>query len=1522
MAHIDLAGLAPLVLDDWGLGGDAVGPSEVVDNGFDAAGALSGDGPAAEPSVEAQNPALAAAPPPQRHGSFKRRSAPLLAFARQCKKSKEALKRNRELEEQLDRSTTALATVTSVLPGGAALLGQSKQRRIGHQKKRLTPAQFVILSRAAFLASGKAPALGVKHKRVICAAAKVVLSRQAGALAHLVVQSGKALAGHCAAEDNGRQVHISYLHMWDETKVRAQNKNTNLKARQTHTGMHSQTLMQRGVVKITCKAGQAWSDFVENWLCMPVQVPSTSAESLFGGLAKSMPEELSLNRPGKLTDMSECVSSYTFQPLCDRASGNLVILRWWAKLYAELPKEAQAKVLFWPDTCQVHSHARGKLALQGLRAHTMRHFSIAHLHRQGHVHNSMVAHLERLVARQLRRRKGPPPEGTVGLQLFSDILFDFDAAHHTRGKSGDGKSRRLVDLQELCGLLNGDLQGEMLHWCWDEKTRRPCCTSDEHSVERVTVALMNCLLGAADPVPAESRWTHILGNMRKTLLRRVCYRVGHACFDVEVGDGDGTEDIDGAAVGLGAEAANRVRARRTIEYYASEERMNELPVFTVLVGTYDECLLYPLLGDPVSQEVPAKTSKLELLLDRNKSLVGTCAERFWGLLNTWAVGGPSRKPWAILDMLAAPVAEDGYKRFARSQILRLGAAIFRRFEVKFSSWPFLLRGLFADEYTDMERREIAAAARAVCVDDLDPYTLGIRTLFDTEEKLLSPECQATLRSDFSGHGVSTDLIERLHSVLTHSVPQRSRARNFANMARENMLKQTASLHVARGGQPPLYPKPLPAGALVTEKMLTSPLLESLVFRDDEGDDKAAIMDATTPPAAASSSDVKPHPLPQQRPLAHELVPTCAEDGHNSAIVRKVSGFLLPQAAQPKAPQAKRKGLSPFLLERNKQVQAARRLKGGPLSVEDMQRARDQFKKFWDSLDDHTVYEQAYQDWLSTPPASIAPVQRRCLCNWAGGSSSLPVTPEEFCTYHSEAGWPTDDEVFDRSGAQSMSTADTSMVGADCSGIQLWAIGCRPNNVPTSRMRSAAQFKIINKGLANAIDNIGKDAADRGDVLLVVSGPSLARNSEHHHVAFFLAGVTYNPRIFDAAMCSWQEESEMTGAALTLPARCSLKSRKCRVTDRMLSIDMATSAELICSLMEELSGMELFQACYNMPDDDGSLLWSEITALKPLGCLWKPGLRSPVIQSELAAQRKRTRTEAAFANLLSSDPLASGPRGKARAKMSANRARSRGSTHREGARGLGGGEGLRDGMVQAFGPSGPSTGDAEAHPDAAAPLQLGDAPAPEQPQGSSVDDDDDEQAFDLADGLCEVWDEISGEEHEEEIQATRPGDDTAQLSIVGATSVADAEEVVVAGIVAAFGDASADVGVADVEGDAAEEDHDGSEVPAASAPPAQQPWELLLPPSQAGYISDGSKTVLRIQRDKPPGRCTISCYRHPGCNFLLNMGRTPPNEDLYRWLYEVEAATPDQSTAERKALAKRHSALAKERWSAPKKGAEK
>lgn len=108
--------------------------------------------------------------------------------------------------------------------------------------------------------------------------------------------------------------------------------------------------------------------------------------------------------------------------------------------------------------------------------------------------------------------------------------------------------------------------------------------------------------------------------------------------------------------------------------------------------------------------------------------------------------------------------------------------------------------------------------------------------------------------------------------------------------------------------------------------------------------------------------------------------------------------------------------------------------------------------------------------------------------------------------------------------------------------------------------------------------------------------------------------------------------------------------------------------------------------------------------------------------------------------------------------------------------------------------------------------------------------------------------------------------------------------------------------------------------AAPTPPVAQPQserERVNGPSPSGYVWLDGRSVARILRGNPAGSCSVRCYRHTGCSFLLSLRDTPSDADLLQWLFEVPAAAPGSSSAESKSLGRQHVALA-DRWRSSKK----
>ena len=118
----------------------------------------------------------------------------------------------------------------------------------------------------------------------------------------------------------------------------------------------------------------------------------------------------------------------------------------------------------------------GKQQAKAMKAHTLRHFSIAGLMRDQNFQAACVQ-LEDIVVKKHRRRVDLLPQGVLTLHAVVEVLIDFSADHHKRK---NGFSQFHSDKTAWCAHNNGDLLAESWdHWCKSAITDSPCCNSQD-----------------------------------------------------------------------------------------------------------------------------------------------------------------------------------------------------------------------------------------------------------------------------------------------------------------------------------------------------------------------------------------------------------------------------------------------------------------------------------------------------------------------------------------------------------------------------------------------------------------------------------------------------------------------------------------------------------------------------------------------------------------------------------------------------------------------------------------------------------------------------------------------------------------------------------------------------------------------------------------------------------------------------------------------------------------------------------
>lgn len=1145
--------------------------------------------------------------PEQPRRKFVKNSLEHIAHARAASQLAKAKAKTATAVRDHKQTRGTLTAVCSLLPGASQLVGAGLVQHLG-RKRDPRPDDFVLIVRALHLPTTSPIRLGVRLDRLQCAGARCILNRQQEGLEFVLRNLGRAMEEEPARTPS---THLTLVHMWDEVEAKFQWAPENL--RFSRKAVMIPTMVQRGVVGITVREqapleGRT-AGLQEHWLGPPLEVSGTSAGAVLPALRRFWPGSLDFSAVEAMRQLTANGTTVTYMPMGDKASGNLSVMKFWGQRWEDdylTDAGLAGRVFYWPDTCTVHLHHRAKLQIHGLKEHTMRHFSVANLLRLRGVQSQVLARLEDLIMSKLQRIVSPPPQqdGIVDMYLIADILFKLDDPRHNR-KGRGGKSQRHDDITRLCRMMNGNmLEDSLVHYCWNESTGQGCCADREEAVGKMVFACSCALFGEADPLPAESRWTNLLMNMQKTLLRRCAQGLGLDAFQYAPVSGAAAAmmEVDEAAMEKFYDLVNKSRLDKTRMYFAEPRTMHELVVYCVILDAADDNLLYSLMDDAL-HDSGERPSKMDLLLRPSSSKVGKCAQSLHNLLCEWGAGGARRRPWCLLDVVRAPLEQEQFLRWARSQVLRLTSALFRRYESKFASWPYKLYALVCDEFTEEERQQVVADLMGADRQMLDTYSFGVRAAFPTAEQLRSAKCMDMLANDFRNHAHSIAQIERLNAELTRGHNSRAPARNFAAAACHSVLRQAKAIHRARGGEEPLAPRAL-AKQPARERLMCSPLVLPLVGGaklDGAEDPSKAIA------GGASSSDLPGAQLAAEAGAA--LVPAQAESllvavgphvegSHALVVVERDNPSLfggrrgLPQLE----PQASKKGLNPYMLEKNKHMKAAKQALGRTMTPTEKSAAEEAFKDLWDAMD-HDVFNEAYAEWRSSPaPDGAISEAIAYRPSWGGGCRATPVTKEELRKHIVEHKWPSDQYLQKRASEYKVA-ADEATDFERSSNYNVWGIGRWPRNINREQV-DRLQFDICEKGLFNILEHrLGKRLADSGEVMLMISGSSTVVPGRKERSLCFVSGTCYSPKVWDATMVQFESEADAHVEEMVFPCWVRICTRECLVSKHFMVTDTRTSDEFIFGLTQHMSDMMAYLVNYEVVVREGSMLWSRIGSVE-------------------------------------------------------------------------------------------------------------------------------------------------------------------------------------------------------------------------------------------------------------------------------------------------------------------------------------
>lgn len=140
-----------------------------------------------------------------------------------------------------------------------------------------------------------------------------------------------------------------------------------------------------------------------------------------------------------------------------------------------------------------------------------------------------------------------------------------------------------------------------------------------------------------------------------------------------------------------------------------------------------------------------------------------------------------------------------------------------------------------------------------------------------------------------------------------------------------------------------------------------------------------------------------------------------------------------------------------------------------------------------------------------------------------------------------------------------------------------------------------------RGLFNVLEHrLGKEIADSGKAMLLISGPSLADAGAMHRSLCFVSGTSYSPKVWEAAIMCFEDEDASKKTTLRLPCWVRLACRASLLAGHRTALDIKTSDEFIFGLVSRMSEMKVFTADYEADPRGGSLLWSRIVGLEVVG----------------------------------------------------------------------------------------------------------------------------------------------------------------------------------------------------------------------------------------------------------------------------------------------------------------------------------
>lgn len=607
--------------------------------------------------------------------------------------------------------------------------------------------------------------------------------------------------------ENDNIIVVSVSHSWDETKqllresVRRPGMEANPFMKQPRQRIGKNVMVQSSMVHaVGVLATPGGHPHIyhkaESYLHPPLELAGKSASFVGAAILRRL--AVPLDNPEELRELCRRVTALVVTLWGDSASTNRRFLRHACGL-AEKDGVPSNLLVDPGQRCLLHQLHRVKTRV--LEGHSL--VSLAYcfsrLIRSGNVLGAVADTIINYIEKNCQRICQPPPaEAVRRTREVFDRLYNLEASHHLLHTTRGTKRSELVKDIEFLMRMDPTIadRSDMIHFCWDDTSGKPCCNTREQSVQKMTATYCNLFLCHGVPSGSLSRWTHV-GMMfvllsTSFLCRDLFVKAVMANLHADPNAELAANRLEPGAAGAGDSdymVERSARIQKVRGWLARPVTRLQVGVMFFLTSMLDS-VMYHIMGgqtaDGARSRKPGTTPRLDEPLPTNGLIaeVRSCLARLADFLAGWS--DDSCAPAVVLDAMGASAAARSSPeslRFVRRQCLGYSAGVFRRLALRLAAFPAQLWVLADSTVSEQVRR-----AAATTFFELPPCCVGA---FGRRFRRLPQHARGAAAP--GGQDVGRGMVTKLGVV---DLPVRERPRQLPQVDAERLC---ASSQLCAGG---------------------------------------------------------------------------------------------------------------------------------------------------------------------------------------------------------------------------------------------------------------------------------------------------------------------------------------------------------------------------------------------------------------------------------------------------------------------------------------------------------------------------------------------------------------------------------------------------------------------------------------------------------------------------------------------------------------------------------------------------